>query len=490
MTNHDTDRKGSYIPANQKDVEGCELFEIISTKRGIWNQIILSGAVLIVAAGCGMPIGYSAVLLPQLYNTSDLLQMDVQMGSWFASIHSLATPFGSLVSGWAADRVGRRTALLIASIPILAGWTTLATAQSHALLLIGRVVAGIGVGLVGAPAQILIAEIALPRIRGMLIGAPFISYSMGILLVYTLGSQLHWRLVAWLSTVLPILGTIALFFTPESPTWLARKGLLEKATSALTWLRGEELLAKRELDEILRRLKEEKTLEKSKEPIGSPILKSLIIINAFNFLQILSGTFLVVFYAVDIISEIGAHFDNMTAAIMTAVVRLGVTVIFCILLFVMRRRSMVLLSGLGSGVSALALGFYLLFQTDKTRTSVNTWITAGCIFLYIAFNTGFMILPGIMVGELLPAKIRGSVSGYVFAAFNIILFGVTKVFPYLQITLKTYGLFIMFGTASFIASLLMYLMLPETKNLTLGQIEDHFRSSSWLWITRKSRLKS
>lgn len=313
---------------------------------------------------------------------------------------------------------------------------------------------------------------------------------MGILLVYTLGSQLHWRLVAWLSTVLPILGTIALFFTPESPTWLARKGLLEKATSALTWLRGEELLAKRELDEILRRLKEEKTLEKSKEPIGSPILKSLIIINAFNFLQILSGTFLVVFYAVDIISEIGAHFDNMTAAIMTAVVRLGVTVIFCVLLFVMRRRSMVLLSGLGSGVSALALGFYLLFQTDKTRTSVNTWITAGCIFLYIAFNTGFMILPGIMVGELLPAKIRGSVSGYVFAAFNIILFGVTKVFPYLQITLKTYGLFIMFGTASFIASLLMYLMLPETKNLTLGQIEDHFRSSSWLWITRKSRLKS
>lgn len=39
MTNHDTDRKGSYIPANQKDVEGCELFEIISTKRGIWNQV-------------------------------------------------------------------------------------------------------------------------------------------------------------------------------------------------------------------------------------------------------------------------------------------------------------------------------------------------------------------------------------------------------------------------------------------------------------------
>lgn len=58
------------------------------------------------------------------------------------------------MSGWAADRVGRRTALLIASIPILAGWTTLATAQSHALLLIGRVVAGIGVGLVGAPAQV------------------------------------------------------------------------------------------------------------------------------------------------------------------------------------------------------------------------------------------------------------------------------------------------------------------------------------------------
>lgn len=43
-------------------------------------------AVLVLAAGCGMPIGYSAVILPQLYNSNDSLQMDLEFGSWFGNI--------------------------------------------------------------------------------------------------------------------------------------------------------------------------------------------------------------------------------------------------------------------------------------------------------------------------------------------------------------------------------------------------------------------
>lgn len=42
----------------------------------------MTGAVLLLAAACGMPIGYSAVLLPQLYNMSEPLVIDIEMGSW------------------------------------------------------------------------------------------------------------------------------------------------------------------------------------------------------------------------------------------------------------------------------------------------------------------------------------------------------------------------------------------------------------------------
>ncbi|KAJ6645614.1 hypothetical protein Bhyg_00821 [Pseudolycoriella hygida] len=56
-----------------------------SSAKGVFHQMLLTSAVLIMAAGCGMPIGFSAVILPQLYNSSDDLQMDLDVGSWFGN---------------------------------------------------------------------------------------------------------------------------------------------------------------------------------------------------------------------------------------------------------------------------------------------------------------------------------------------------------------------------------------------------------------------
>jgi Sugar (and other) transporter len=63
----------------------------------------------------------------------------------------------------------------------------------------------------------------------MLVGVPFVAYSSGILLVYALGSLLHWRLAAWCGLLLPMLSFMAILAAPESPTWLARKGYYDKA---------------------------------------------------------------------------------------------------------------------------------------------------------------------------------------------------------------------------------------------------------------------
>jgi Sugar (and other) transporter len=69
---------------------------------------------------------------------------------------------------------------------------------------------------------------------GMLVGVPFVSYSSGILLVYALGSLLHWRMAAWCGLVLPMLSFMAILAAPESPTWLARKGYYDKARKGKT----------------------------------------------------------------------------------------------------------------------------------------------------------------------------------------------------------------------------------------------------------------
>ncbi|XP_052861793.1 facilitated trehalose transporter Tret1-2 homolog [Anopheles cruzii] len=500
-TNEQDEKKFNEKLLSNEAAAGGLLTEVVSasTTRGVFHQILLTSAVLLLVTACGMPIGYSAILLPQLYDANESLAIDIEMGSWIASVHSLATPIGSFASGPIMDQWGRRPAILLAIVPLFAGWVLLATASSHFLLLLGRVVAGVSVGLIAAPVQVLLAEIAEPRLRGLLIGAPFVSYSLGILLVYALGSQLHWRAVAWGATVLPLLSFFALYFAPESPTWLARNNQPERAAKALTWLRGSPVVAKTELQKLTDRFEQEQQQEHGggrqrfwRSLAEISMIKPLVIINGFHVLQILSGTYLVVFYAVDIISDLGgSDINTIQAAVLTAIVRLAFTVLYCFLLLLMPRRTMVLLSGLGSGLSCIAIAIFMYTRSgNNSGPPYETYIAAALILLYIGSNTGFLTMPGIMIGELLPAKIRGQIAGYLFTVFNLVLFGVAKGFPHAKAELGTQGLFVMFGVASFGATMLTYLLLPETKGRTLHDIEDYFGQRNWLWMNRKRTEKA
>nr|CAI5829236.1 unnamed protein product [Callosobruchus analis] len=196
---------------------------------------------MLSSASCGMPVGYSAILLPQLKISNDSMQINDEMGSWIASLHSAATPVGSLLSGIFMDRFGRKVAMQISSTPLIVGWLIIGLAQNHILLLVGRLVAGISAGLAAAAGQVFIGEISEPHLRGIFSSGPFASYSFGILLVYALGFLLHWREVAGLSAIPPVTALAIYFFLPESPVWLVRRGRIEEAKASMLWLRGGDL---------------------------------------------------------------------------------------------------------------------------------------------------------------------------------------------------------------------------------------------------------
>ncbi|XP_011193053.1 facilitated trehalose transporter Tret1-2 homolog [Zeugodacus cucurbitae] len=465
--------------------------------RGVFHQILSTCAVLVLSAACGMPIGYSAVLLPQLSDvnsTTAEIEINVEMGSWIASVHSLATPVGSLISGSLADFVGRRSTLLISIIPLCMGWCTLALTQSFTVIIIGRLFCGFATGLLGGPAQVYIAETAEPNLRSILIGAPYVSYSLGILIVYSLGSALHWRTVAWCACILPICAAIALFFIPETPAWLVRNNKHGKAQRALTFLRGSEIIARKEMNDMSERLTKERATTRTNENIFQLCtercaMKPLFIVITFSMLQMLSGSFIVIFYAIDIIADFGADVDTKSAAIWTAVVRMFCSLTFCVILMFVRRRRILTISSIGSGLSCLILSVYMYARLGLPKSNTDVLVAAGCLFSYIAFNTAIMVLPGIMIGELFPARIRGRTAGGVFAAMNISLFALTKVFPMVQSIIKMRGVFMVFAVSSFMVTVFMGLFQPETKGRTLDQIEDYFNENNWLWFKRDKRYK-
>ena len=175
--------------------------------------------------------------------------------------------------------------------------------------------------------------------------------------------------------------------------------------TALAWLRDSDEKAAIELKETIEHIESEKNNRSYKSQsllstIMQPsVLKPLILINVFNILQILSGTYLMVFYAVDIITEIcnfgdSMQISTMQSAVITAIIRLLLTVIYCYLLLKCRRRNLYLSSCFFSGVFALALSIYLFAKGDKPKTFNELIIVGLLMLLYVSFNSPLMLVPG------------------------------------------------------------------------------------------------
>ncbi|XP_016973896.1 facilitated trehalose transporter Tret1-2 homolog [Drosophila rhopaloa] len=485
LGNHNS-RKLSTIDEQDDDV---------ANRRGIINQILATCAVLILSAACGMPIGFSAVLLPQLTDNSTEIPIDKDSGAWIASVHSLATPFGSLLSGPLADYLGRRKTLIISVIPLCIGWSTLAIAKDLTFVIIARFLCGFATGILGGPGQVYIAETAEPNLRSLLICAPYVAYSSGILLVYSLGSTMYWRSVAWCANILPLLAMVSIFCIPETPAWLLRNGFDKRAMQALTFLRGSEINAQKELNDMKQRLAKERVTTRTNENIFQlccqrAALKPLVIVIVFSLLQMFSGTFIVIFYAIDMISEFGAEFNPKKAAIGTAAVRVVCCMCFCVILIFVRRRNIMIVSGIGSGMFCLALSAFQYARHGQPKMFYDVLVGGGCLLGYIIFNTALMVMPGIMIGELFPARIRGRTAGGVFASMNVALFIFAKIFPALQAMLKMRGVFLVFGVSSLLLTVFMGMFQPETKGRSLEHIEDYFNGNNWLWFRRDRGYKT
>ena len=225
--------------------------------------------------------------------------------------------------------------------------------------------------------------------------------------------------------------------------------------------------------------------------LSPSILIPFFIGHIFNLFQIFTGTLLVVFYAVDMISETqdnATGFDSFTIAQLTGFVRLVFTLVANWLLYWVPRRTHAMAASSVCACASLSLSCFLFTQV-KTRHSfspeTHMWITPTLILIFIAANTcAFLALPSAIMSEILPAKIRGAASGYIYAFNDVMQFCLSKIYPWLKETLGMHGVFLMFGVNALLCCLLSYLFLPETQGQSLPQIEEYFRNNNLFWIKR------
>lgn len=337
------------------------------------------------------------------------------------------------------------------------------------------------------------AECADSEFRGVTINVGYVSLSIGFLLTFALGAVMDWRLLAWSGVVLPIITLIGTLILPESPIWLIRHGKIERAYKNLLWLRGDPNIARNELNENLSRVNQEKESQPNtaishswRDFVQPSVLKPIVIIFTFVLLFNLTGTYLIIYYANDVFSQVNFPITTERVHILLAVVRLIVTIGFCWLFMRVKRRKIYLIAGIGSTISTLVLAIYLrVEQNNVEKWAISPWIAGSLFILYIATNTGFLIAPGFLTGELLPARIRGRLAGYIYTYFSIVTFILNKYFPHLNAYIGLTGVLFVFGIASLANTALIFFMIPETKGKSLLEIEQHFQTHGWIYSTKR-----
>ncbi|HRG08373.1 MAG TPA: MFS transporter, partial [Cyclobacteriaceae bacterium] len=163
---------------------------------------------------------------------------EAQLG-WTGSSLYIGCIIGTLITGYATDRLGRKIPLIFAAAiftisSVLMGW-----AGSYSMLIFWRIIAGIGVGAASMLSPLYIAEISPAAIRGRMVSINQLTVVIGILLAYLSNYILadfdnNWRWMFTSGAFPAIVFFVFVFFVPESPRWLITNGFEDKAAKVLT----------------------------------------------------------------------------------------------------------------------------------------------------------------------------------------------------------------------------------------------------------------
>lgn len=402
------------------------------------------------------------------------------------SITLIFVPLGCLFSGTLAQPFGRKRAMQLVNLPMFGSWLIFYFARHSWQFYTGLALAGVSGGLLEAPVLTYVAEICEPSFRGMLAATGSTCVIFGILLQFIMGTFLNWRQIAMVDAFVPMMSFIALFFVPESPHWLIKKGKYEQAKESLAWLRG--WTTKHEIDAEYTELRDQ--LIESKERSNGlnfklyrnrSFLHPFLIITLTFFIGHFSGMTPLQTNAVEIFQTLKAPIDKYYATMLLGVAELSGTILCVILVKFTGKRPLVLLSCIGCGLCLFTTATYAHFYKVESHNSTSAsqvqqtvqnqnfaWIPITLLlFSALLSHIGIRLIPWMLIGELFPISVRSIASGLAGGLGYVFSFAANKLFYTMKLHLTLIGTFWIYSSVGLIGALILFFVLPETEARTL-----------------------
>jgi SP family galactose:H+ symporter-like MFS transporter len=378
----------------------------------------------------------------------------------------------ALGGGRLSDHLGRRVTLILTSVIFVAGALVCAFAGSFNVLLVGRVIVGIGIGLASTTVPVYISEVAPPKARGWQVSLFQLAITIGILVAYVVDYAFAgsggWRWMLGLAAVPGLLLGLGMLYLPESPRWLARHGHNEKALKILSRIRGNSDVSV-ELKEIQDSLSASGQQGHWTDLFRPAVRPALTVGIGLAVFQQITGINTVIYYAPTILQRAGI--SSASGAILATagigVVNVLMTLVSMWLVDRMGRRPLLLIGTAGIAITLGLLGFAFLRPGGALAEVAVVTLMAYVASFAISLGPIFWLL----ISEIYPLKIRGFAEGTAAAANWTANLVVSLTFLTLVEGLgptRTFWLYALFAIGAWIFS---YYLVPETKGRTLEEIE-------------------
>ncbi|KTC91179.1 sugar porter family MFS transporter [Fluoribacter dumoffii] len=439
--------------------------------------------VALIAGFGGFLFGFDSSVIADV---KDQVMVQLSLSEWqwsqIVSISLFGCILGIPLSGFFADKVSRRFLLKTVASGFILGTVLCAFTHDFILLLMGRFIIGICIGVASYIAPLFIAEIAPPNRRGTLVLINGLTITFGQAIAYLIGYFLHdysvnsWRLLFGMGSIPALILFIGMHFVPHSPRWLMQKYGLEKTLKTLKRIRPLGYNFQKEIEEIQSHFKD--IPPQTNLLFKQPIINVLAVGIALGIFQQFSGINALMYYGPVIFESAG--FYPVSDAILATFCMGGVNFLFTLLtLYYVDKlgRRFLLLSG--TLLAALSL-FAVVVLFNSGLPNQKFWIL-GALSIYVM---GYCISVGslfwVLISEIYPLAVRGmamSIATMVQWGANFVV-SISFLTIYQNWGVLTFGLF---GTLCLLAFFFIYHFVPETTGASLEKIEKN------LWAGKKIR---
>ncbi|KAF5359595.1 hypothetical protein D9756_003421 [Leucocoprinus leucothites] len=440
---------------------------------------------------------------------------------WLVAILELGAWFGVLLTAYFADKLSRKYTIVLAVCVFCVGVIVQTAAKEPSSIYGGRFVTGLGVGSLSMVVPLYNAEIAPPEVRGSLVALQQLAITFGIMVSFwidygtnfiggTTDGQLEaaWRLPLGLQLVPAVILGVGILFMPFSPRWLVNQGRDDEALAVLSSARGlppDADLVRLEFLEIRAQYLFEKEVSEEKFPdyqdgswssdfkLGFYGYLSLIrernllyrvaVGSLTMFFQQWTGVNAILYYAPQIFQSLGLT-GNTVSLLATGVVGIVMflATIPAVLWVDQLGRKPVLVSGafLMGTCHILVAILSGLFEDSWASHVAAGWAACALVWIFsIGFGYSWGPCAWILVAEIWPLSVRGKGLSIAASSNWMNNFIVGQVTPTMMKHLR-FGTFIFFGVFSLLGGLFVMFFVPETKGLTLEEMDELFGDSTGL----------